>query len=82
MAFYNIFLAQAYTIPVNPHQGWGQLKKNWSIQFQNWSRNWNILKMKIVPAYAPRSGETEKIAVGVDLNGHVAKNSGVFQKLH
>ena len=38
--------------------------------------------MKIVPAYAPRSGETEKIAVGVDLNGHVAKNPGVFQRVH
>ena len=57
----------------------------------------------IVSAYAPQSGETEKIkeeflsdredlmsrlprtekmVVGADLNGHVGKNPGVFQKVH
>ena len=54
-------------------------------------------------AYAPQSGETEKIkeaylkdwedlvsrvprsekvVVGADLNGHVGKNPGVFQRVH
>ena len=56
----------------------------------------------IVSAYAPQSGETEKIkeflkdwedvmsrvprtekiVVGADINGHVGKNPGVFQRVH
>ena len=57
----------------------------------------------VVSAYAPESGETEKIkeeflkdcedlilrvprtekiVVGADLNGHVGKHAGVFQRVH
>ena len=59
--------------------------------------------VNVVSAYAPQSGETEKIkeeflknwedlmsrvlrtvkiVVGADLNGHVGKNPGVFQRVH
>ena len=57
----------------------------------------------VVSAYAPESGETEKIkeeflkdwedlmsrvprteksVIGADLNGHVGKHAGVFQRVH